>query len=209
LISMKMEASKAEDLQFEIFNTLNSTDDFDITCEWRASTGTKIKQRVCDVGYIKKAKAVDAYVSLVNSSWHMRTDNQLAVEFADKYKVLKKEMTDMTIQHPELATAMMRAVWLQHRYEAEHRKQFKDSKLLGNPETDENYVYLNEIDFWQNAFLDHRKGVMPDDIWERWDKWCRTKLQKKSYRTLWAVSVNHREYADDFIAYINTIISGE
>ena len=36
LSSMRIEMIRAEDLKIEIFNSLNSTDDFDITCEWRA-----------------------------------------------------------------------------------------------------------------------------------------------------------------------------
>src|SRR4030043_1973908 len=62
LHTLRMEMIKAEDVKFEIFNSLNSTDDFDITCEYVAHTylNSRIKRRECDVGYMKKAQAEDA-----------------------------------------------------------------------------------------------------------------------------------------------------
>ena len=42
--ALKMEVIRAEELKFEVFNNLNSTDDFDITCEWHAPMGTVIKE---------------------------------------------------------------------------------------------------------------------------------------------------------------------
>ena len=38
--SLEMAVINAEELKFEVFNNLNSTDDFDITCEWRAPLGS-------------------------------------------------------------------------------------------------------------------------------------------------------------------------
>ena len=64
LYSLKMEVIRAEDLKFEIFNSLNSTDDFDITCEMLAPINSHIKRRYCNVGFIKKAQAEEARKAL-------------------------------------------------------------------------------------------------------------------------------------------------
>ena len=127
---------------------------------------------------------------------------------AYKTEALNKEMIVLAFERPELATAMIRAHVLEQRYQAERRKRFKDSILIGHPAPKEGNVILNEIDVWAAAFLDHSRGAMSDDIWERWDNWCRAKLQEKSYRTLWA-SASLSKYSVQFIVYINQIISGE
>jgi len=80
--------------------------------------------------------------------------------------------------------------------------------LAGDPEPYEKDVILSEIDIWQTAFIDHSRGSMSEDIWKRWDSWCKTKLQRKSYQKLW-ISANKDKYVDEFKAYVNTIISGE
>ena len=64
LSSMEMEIIRAEELKFEIFNSLNSTDEFDITCSWRAPTGSRLKRWGCDVGYMKRARIEDARFAL-------------------------------------------------------------------------------------------------------------------------------------------------
>jgi hypothetical protein len=86
-----MEMIRAEDLKFEIFNSLNSTDDFDITCEMYAPTGSRISRRVCDVGYMKKAREEDVSPLHGRHIYLMlRSDHQLAEEFAHKAEAMKK-----------------------------------------------------------------------------------------------------------------------
>ena len=231
LYSLKMEVIRAEDLKFEIFNSLNSTDDFDITCEMLAGTGTHIKYRVCDVNFIKNARAEDAQRLLdsvlrtsgitLNTEQGdsiatggsidlglIRSEQQLAVQFAPRYKALNKEMIALSVEHPELAAAIIRANELKQRYLAERRNTFKDSVLIGHPEPEENAVVISEIDIFHISFLQHKRGEMIDEIWDRWDKWYRMLLHKESYRTMWA-SANQKNYAKEFVHYVNTIISEE
>lgn len=187
LYSLKMEVIRAEDLKFEIFNSLNSTDDFDITCERHASTGTRIQNRFCDVGYLKKARAEDARDFLnFGQGYRVRTEQQLAVEFAAKTKALNKEMIALAVEHPELATAMVRANELKQRYLTERREKYKNSIFIGHPKPEKNIVVLNELDMLHISFLDHKRGKMTDEIWDRWDKWYRFLFRKESYRTMWA-----------------------
>ena len=60
LRSLKMDVMRAEKLKYEIFNNLNSTDEFDITCKWYSTLGTRIKQWRCNVDYMEDAVARNA-----------------------------------------------------------------------------------------------------------------------------------------------------
>ncbi len=202
--SLRMEVIHAQELKFEVFNNLNSTDDFDITCEWHAPLGTRIKQWSCDVNYMKKARA-DAVRDYREHGAPMPSDHKLAVQFADKARALNREMKAVAVKHPELAIAIINAHELEQLYKAERIKRYKDSILAGHPEPE---LALNKIDIWEAAFLDHSGGVISDAIWERWDSTYRKLFTIKTYRRLWE-SVNHDKYADEFIKYVNRIISGE
>jgi hypothetical protein len=209
LRSLQMAVIRADESKFEIFNKLNSTDDFDITCKWQIPTGTLIRHWSCVTGYMEKARSED--MDLWHASdWQAtpRSDRQLSIEFASEHRALKKEMVDLAVKYPELATAMIRAHELRQLLQEEHKRRFKDSIMIGHSEPVEKEQIVNEIDFWQSVFVHHMRGLMPDDIWERWDSWCKNKLQMKSYQKLWA-STNKDKYIDEFKAYVNTIISGE
>ena len=215
LVSLRMEVYRAEEYKFEIFNSLNSTDEFDITCEWRAPLGSNIKRRFCDAGYIKEARAEDARQFMDNMTegsieFLHRSDEQLVRGFAHKAKALNKEMIALAIKHPELATAMIRSHELNRLFQEEKRARYKDSLLrylAGKPEIIENKIVMNEIDMWEKVFIDHSEGKIQDNIWARWDNWCKTKLQKKHYQKKWE-SANQDKYVDEFKSYINAIISG-
>lgn len=209
LLSLKKEVFRAEDFKFEIFNSLNSTDDFDITCKDKPRSGPGMKRRVCDVGYMKKERWKDI-TAFMFMGIPPRSDAQLAIENAHKTKALNKEMMALSIEHPELATAMVRHQELQQLFLQERIERYKDSwlrYLAGNPAPIENKDIMNEIDIWEKVFIDHRRGMLKDDIWARWDNWCKTKLQKKYYQNKWEAA-NQEKYADDFKTYVNTIISG-
>jgi hypothetical protein len=203
LLSLEIEAVRAEDLKFEIFNSLNSTDEFDITCKYKAPLGSRIKGRVCDVGYIKKARAKDASLYMFTGILP-RSDFQLAVEFAHKTEALNKEMVELGIKHPSLAKAMINEYALKQCYIVERRERFKDSILIGHPEPEE--YFGDELKFLEVAYLAHNSGMMEEEIWIYWNKRFRSVIHQEPYRSLW-LSSNSETYADEFIAYVNTILS--
>lgn len=205
LYSLEMEVIRAEELKFEVFNNLNSTDDFDITCEWHATTGTRIKQWSCDVAYMKKARTEDIQDALY-SGRPVRTDHDLTVQFADKTRALNREMKALAIQYPELAVAMVNAHELKQLYIEVNRKRYKDSIFVGNSREPD--LKLNKLDIWAAAFQDHSNGVISDEIWARWDSMYRKLFRLKSYRNMWK-SANYSKYGDEFVAYINTIMAGK
>ena len=205
LLSLKCDWYEAEDLKFDIFNSLNSTDEFDIKCEWRAPTGTRIKQRRCDVGYMKRARAEDAR-RFRDLGIPPRSDFQLALELAPKTEALNKEMVKLGDKHPSLAKAMISEYELKQRYITERRERFKDSILIGHPEPEE--YFGDELRFLNIAFLAYNDEMMEEHVWHYWDKRFRSIIHQEPYHSLW-LSSNTETYADVFVDYVNRILSGE
>ena len=146
------------------------------------------------------------YARLDEHGTPIPTDLQLSGQYANKTRALNKEMKALAIKHPELALAMVNAYELQQLFKAERKKRYKDSFLIGHSEPDENKLVVNKIDIWELAFLDHRRRSISDEIWARWDNMYRKLFKIETYKKLWE-SVNHDKYNDEFIAYVNEIIS--
>jgi hypothetical protein len=212
LRSLKREGIKAEDLKFEIFNSLNSTDDFDIICELRAPLGSRTPERFCDVGYMKKAREQALQDSLGYSVfWNgiarlSLPSLQLEIENAPKTEALNKEMTELAVKHPSLAKAMINEYELKQRYIVERRERFKDSILTGRTEPEE--YFGDELRFLNIAFIAYNDGMMEEHVWHYWDKRFRSIIHQEPYHSLW-LSSNTETYADAFVAYVNRILSGE
>jgi hypothetical protein len=214
LRSLRVEMIRAEDLKFEIFNTLNSTDEFDITCEWRVFLGSNISTRFCDVGYMKKARTGDIGLSMDNylmenganyTQLLYRSDHQLTGEFAHKTEALNKEMVELGSKHPSLAKAMINEYELKQRYILERRERFKDSILIGRTKPEE--YFGDELKFLNVAYLAYNDGMMEEETWNYWDRRLRSVIHKEPYHSLW-LSSNTETYADAFVAYVNRILSG-
>jgi hypothetical protein len=223
LHSLRMEMIKAEDLKYKIFNALNSTDDYDITCERIEQTGSILTRRGCDIGYLKKARAEDMQLFL-DGMWDIgvedppgaflaqgfqplfpRSDDLLIGEFAHKWEALKKEMVELGSKHPLLGKLMMDEYELKQRYIVEHREKFKDSIMIGHPEPEE--YFGDELKFLNIFYLAHYGGMIEDEIWHYWDRRFRSLIHQEPYRSIW-LSSNTETYADLFVAYVNGILSG-
>jgi hypothetical protein len=207
LFSLEKRVEQAEDLKFEIFNSLNSTDEFDITCERRKPTGSIISIRVCDVGFMKKARAEDArlFINYMQDDLPFlhRSDHQLTGEFAHKTEALNKEMIELAVKHPSLAKAMINEYALKQLYNAEWRERFKDSILIGHPKPEE--YFGDELKFLEFAYLAYTDGMLEEDIWSYWDTRLRSVIHQEPYRSIW-LSSNSKTYALKFIGYVIAIL---
>ena len=65
LIHLRHEVQRAEDRVFDVFNTLNSDDEYDIHCYREAPTGSHIHRRVCRANFVSKATAEEARALLL------------------------------------------------------------------------------------------------------------------------------------------------
>ncbi len=205
--SLEMAVIRAEELKYEVFNNLNSTDDFDITCEWQTPMGTKIKRWSCDVGFMKKAREEDARAwtqGIVDGETKVvRSDDALVVQFTNKFEALNREMKELAIRHPELAVAVINAHELEQLYKEKFNRKYKDSIFVGDPPEPD--LVLNKISIWEAAFLDHRNGRITDATWERWDSLYSRIFKMKSYQRLWK-SADYNKYDDEFVAYVNEVV---
>jgi hypothetical protein len=210
LLSLKWDWYEAEDLKFEIFNSLNSTDDFDIKCEMRPRWGMRIKNRFCEPVYFKKAREQAYQMARGFSGWGIvaawyPSDFQLALELAPKTEALNKEMVELGGKHPSLAKAMINEYELRQRYISERRERFKDSILIGRTEPEE--YFGDELQFMDIAYVAYNDGMMEKYVWNYWDKKFRSVIYQEPYRSLW-LSSNTKTYAPEFVAYVNRILSG-
>ena len=208
--SLQMDVIKAEELKYEVFNNLNSTDDFDITCEWRAPLGSRIRRRFCEPGYMKKAREEDARLFMDNMKYDTEflhpSDLDMIGELAHKAEALNKEMVDLAKKHPSLAKAMINEYELKQRYIVEERERFKDSILIGHTEPEE--YFGDELKFLNVAYLAYNDGMMEEHVWHYWDKRLRSIIHQEPYRSIW-LSSDTEKYADVFVAYVNRILSGD
>jgi hypothetical protein len=201
--SLERDVIKAKELIFEVFNNLNSTDEFDITCEWHAPLGTNIKRWSCDVGYLKKARE-NSTRDWMERDIPMPTEAVFRAQCAYKTRALNREMNALASIYPEMALAIVNAHELEQLYNEEVIRRYKGSYLIGNPPKRD--LKVNKFYIWEAAFKDHKSKVMSDEVWARWDKMYRKIFNLPSFRNLWT-SINHKKYSNEFVAYVQTIIA--
>jgi hypothetical protein len=129
------EIKNAEVLMYDIFNDLNSTDDFDVICRNVIPTGTLIPTWECDAGFITRERFQNAQ-DLLQFGFIQKTDEELYWENRDKVEALNAEMLSLAKENPGLAEAMLDlSAKMQRLEEIESRKRenTKDffSRLLG------------------------------------------------------------------------------
>jgi hypothetical protein len=206
LYSLRMEIYKVEDIKVKLFNSLNSTNDFDIKCEYVAHTeyNSNIKRRECNVNYMKKARAEDAR-EFLERGIPPRSEGQLRGELAHKTEALNKEMIELAVKHPEMAKAMINEYALKQLYIAEWRERFKDSILIGHTKPEE--YFGDELKFLDFAYVAYKSGMLEEQIWNYWDKRLRTVIHQEPYRSIW-LSSDIKTYSFKFIGYVTAILWG-
>jgi hypothetical protein len=126
MILLGQEIRKAEVQMYNLFNELNSTDDFDVTCGFVKDTGTQISAWKCMVGFMSHAEhrntqeflqtcfspvsEADEQVNtqgLPPSCFLPKTDEQLNWENREKLDAMNAEMSALAKENPALAQAML------------------------------------------------------------------------------------------------------
>lgn len=109
LTRLRAELHLAEENVFEMFNSLNSSDEFDIHCVDQSQAGTRIKRRVCKPNYAKDLRS-EATQRWLNSGDANATDGQnfvpMSAQIQAKEKQLRAEMELLVMQHPEFLEAV-------------------------------------------------------------------------------------------------------
>ena len=118
LMLLQQEALRAEQAFYDAFNAANSNDDFDIYCEFRATTGTHIKQRVCRAKFVDKLEADEAEALLRGDA--PPPTHALMMQ---KGQLLTAEMRTLAQQRPDVLQALMRVATTRQSFDAEHARR--------------------------------------------------------------------------------------
>lgn len=128
---LRLDVYEAQDAVFDLFNELNSDDQFDVQCYRERPTGSSITQRVCKPNYARQLEGEAA------TQWHTseqaRTGQQyhnpsIRIRMMDKR--LREEMARLVAQDPELLEAMEKFLKSEDTLEAERKRRCEDRIIL-------------------------------------------------------------------------------
>ena len=98
LVRLRFEFYKAEEVVFDLFNSLNSDDEFDIHCYKEAPIGSHIKRRICKPNYVRELTAEATARWLLGGQPYLDP----VARIQQKDKLLREEMEALVIERPEL-----------------------------------------------------------------------------------------------------------
>jgi len=109
----------AEDAVFARFNEINSDDRFDVHCYMRASTGSRIEQRLCMSNSWREQDAnyAQAWIGQLRQEYGSNPQQFLAQQQIMQHRLVD-EMRRLTVEDPALHEAMVRLGQTYAAYEA-------------------------------------------------------------------------------------------
>jgi len=100
--TLRHELHRTEERVFAIFNSLNSDDEFDIHCKYRAAANSLlIKERVCEANFVGIATGAEAQAAIMG-----RPSIPAFAVINRKRRLLLEEMKTLAVEHPELLDAL-------------------------------------------------------------------------------------------------------
>ncbi|MES2604782.1 MAG: hypothetical protein V4603_07585 [Pseudomonadota bacterium] len=130
LLTFRMEMQQAEDHMFNLFNSLNSSNKLDLTCEQQTRALSHIKQRSCNRRYIEEARMDEIQLAMFLGI-PAKSDLQIWNENAQNHRQFSAELKALAEQHPEMLAAIIDVVEKRKRY-AEEQRERSSTGLLGN-----------------------------------------------------------------------------
>ncbi len=124
IIDLRFDVYRAEANLFEVFNKINSTDEFDVECEYvtRLETGRR-KYHVCEPKYLRLHRA-DAAARQAQDGLNALPQPLSRVQ--RKTDALWAEMAALLSEHPELKEAVDSLASANNAYRAERERRRKD-----------------------------------------------------------------------------------
>jgi len=118
LITLKKEMYRGEDTLYDLYNSLNTDDDFDTRCYEEAPTGSHIKRRVCRANFYGRLLAEETQRMLrrepyINPVFKIRKMNERRLA----------DMTEKALEHPELLKAIIRYSETKQTWESERKRR--------------------------------------------------------------------------------------
>lgn len=125
LVHLKREMYDAEEALYDIFNSLNSDNDYDIHCYKEAPTGTKFKQRVCKAEKMGKILAEQTQAMMRGEPYVFPT-----YEINKMNERMLAEMTEMVESQPEYLNALVKFIEAKQILESEHKRRCEGRFLI-------------------------------------------------------------------------------
>jgi hypothetical protein len=111
--SLRYEVDRAADRMYEVYNELNTHDDFDIHCQWNAPTGSRIKRKLCTPVYVKNLQAKATQYALYDMDNSGMTGLYIDyTEIAINDAKLRENMKRLILENPSLFDAVVEHVEL-------------------------------------------------------------------------------------------------
>lgn len=115
--ALRAEIRTLERDMFELFNELNSNDEFDVTCDYHTPTGSKVPLWQCEPAFIRIAESAE-YMQMKDNAaatggglrglgYLPRRGDDVAFMQREKAAQMQEEMRALALAHPELATAIV------------------------------------------------------------------------------------------------------
>ncbi|MEX0618633.1 MAG: hypothetical protein WDZ76_05085 [Pseudohongiellaceae bacterium] len=142
LLSMRIQIESAEELLYGMFNTLNSSDDFDIHCRHLRSVRSHLPRRVCepvfffslrkdnsqqalmDIRQAYTSEGIDP-VMLSSGMALLDSDSELRSLAEGRFTEMNEEILKLAMENPAYLEALLRVNNLKTEYEAERKARFR------------------------------------------------------------------------------------
>ena len=128
LLTFRIEMEQAEDHMYELFNTYNSSDKLDLTCEQRTRWFSHMKYRSCNRRYMEDAEQ-KATQEAMDLGFPAKDDSLLWAENAANHQQFNAELKAAAERHPEMLAAIIDVVEKRKRYEEERRERALKGRL--------------------------------------------------------------------------------
>ena len=120
---LRRERDQAEENYYDVFNAFNDDDQFDIHCRNVSQTGSRIKHRVCDPNFARRARLSRAQAIMLR-----RPHVSGASVMSFKRRELMRKLEALTISHPELFDAFSGFAEAQMRLDVEQHLKCRDDE---------------------------------------------------------------------------------
>jgi len=112
--ALRAEIQQAEQILYNRFNAINSSDEFDIACDYQVQTGSKMPRRVCRANFWGTSQARAAHEGVLRQQGAANLGSaQFEAEARGKQQELAAEMRRLVTTDPELGQAAFRLGELQ------------------------------------------------------------------------------------------------
>jgi hypothetical protein len=132
LATLRLELNAARARVYDVFNEINSSDEFDITCRTRARMGSRIPQFECAPRFVSDAtrKAVGGFQhTYLSPAMGTRGTMEYLMGMSEvhyKNALLTKEISRLAQESEEFRRAILELERLESQYDDAHRERFAD-----------------------------------------------------------------------------------